>query len=643
VKTAGEFIDITDKMYRTFPGESAQKMTKRAALVDRLQRLTDAALVRRSQYAGFWDVVDKDYRQSQHEPKGTDPNRLTEVVPGRTYRFVHATESATFSTNYKYTLEGYIPTVPQEGVELLEDILNQEMKVESRYTREQRMTVRDASKYGNGISSTFIEIDFDELEDNGTKLPEDPNEREIAMAAEAAVAEEMSTRSLPLREHTWRGDSRVYENEVTTLRKSRHFFFIDPDATSLDDAKYMGELIPAMLAAVQEDDSLKETKSIAPTPVEQFKMFGDSIYRGYGKERADESIYPMVLMVAIWTKNPDGTWNYAVFPYGQSALCLNAHDPFWCGHPYEDLRWNEDGESYYAQSDLLPVRSEILAERMTFTKTIDGFSREQEDMTFVDNAVFPQTEEMVKVMSMPGGGKVIPVNGKGQALSNSFFRPQQSVQSGEVLNLLAVLERSIMSSSGISPNMQGQALKSGTTATEASNIAGNDRQSMEHKSAAAEEYFARVARKRLALYLQFYDATRIGQLYGAKAAEIWAKIPKDRALVQHNLRVSVVPGSAKKESDDVRAQRLLGLLQITTQTPEYMAAVDRLEILRELMRAMGFSRMNKILLTQDSQQVAMAGIMRALASQGGGGTEGGSPPAPPAMPSGDAGMQQVMR
>lgn len=585
---------------------------------------------RRGAIDGGWRVCEEEYNRG----KGVDERayELQELAPSRAYSLVATVESMVLANRPKFFLEGYTAEDHEEYAPVLETALNNEWRNNFELVKETRLCVRDCAKYGFGVMLTSYEGDFDpeEMTETASSLRNsDPILQAAADEAEAQLADMEASLSPEELETTYEDDDRVVRGRAISRRISPWEFLVDPDATCLQDAKWVGRVIVADIESVRNDPMLKNTEGIAPNS--SFDMDGRFQHLKEYRNLDATIPYDFVFLYEIFIRDPVKGWKMKVMAEGHDKFLREMDMPYWIGQPYQVLRWNEDGESFFPQSDIQLVMTEIIAERLLLTKVFDGYSREHVDTTFYDDRLGISEEELYAAGD-PSVGKYVGVNGGhlegNMTLAQAFYKMPKDAKSPEALNVLAMIERSMQISSGLGPNQMGQALKSGTTATEAAEVGTFSRSRGAHKFSAVEEFIAGIAEQRLGIMAQFYSTTDMRRIVGAEMARTWAGMNWTKADVQHGLRVNVEPGSTRQETEEGRVNQMITMLGAIMQNPLAQTLFDIPEMYRELFRRMGFHEGSKFLIMEDGEEFAQqAAEYNALMGGGGGG--GGSAPSVP--------------
>lgn len=593
----------------------------------------------RQKFEGFWLAVEDGYRRTNYEPKGDIHNQLKELYPGRIYRIVHTTESQLFSNNAKFYLEGYSPRLGGEVPPMLENLTNSDWQAEGSVTKEVRTVIRDAVKYGLGIAWTSYECDFEEEkdEDDRPKRRKQSVKNPMLASVQAQNAAIQGTSSAAMPEEdpgvSYETDARLIREEIVTRRISPWHFLIDPEAASIETASWVGRVIYADLEAVKAYEYFSNTEELKATPKSRYyQRIGRSSQDtpNLNEEEADDD---KILLYEIFSRGRDGKWTLIICDSETGTVIREVKNPYWCHHPATTLGWNYDGDCPFPQSDILTVYTEILAERLMGTKALDGFSREQQDVTYYDSESISPKE--IFGTTDPAVGRVVPVKlgpNKQDIRTIVHKIPNQST-SPEVLNYLGLIDRQIGMTLGFSPNQFGQALKSSTTATEASNISQYATVATAHKAASVETFLSEIASKRIAMEAQFYDVETIARILGPEAAVIWSNIDWVEADFRCGIRVCVRPGSARAVSDDVRAQRMMTAIQMASQNPIAQSMLNQQTLWTEFFRSIGMDMNSPLFNSPEMQQMELQKQQLAAG--------GGSAPGAPSTASSEAGMAQM--
>ncbi len=593
------------------------------------ERLVRYYLDRRGQHDSFWTQVERKYRSKRYETMA-DADILDRVEPGRVYGTVHKTESLVLNRRPKFHLKGFTAAVSDIEIPALERGLNNEWSEDMRLSREMKLCARDCTKFGWGIALTTYEADFDSdeqrknAEDRREMQSRDPLYASAVAEINAEAAKTAAQDAPPEDVETFEQDSRVLRESISTRRVSPWHFLVDPDATCLEDAKWVGRIIVAELDAVKADPLLSNTENLTATDVHSLGFMIDGDQRSkYGSPGDKSTPYDLVTMYEIFERTPGGGWRMVVLARGHDEFLRIEENMYWVGCPYSLLRWNDDGEEIFAQSDFLPIWTQIVAEESLMTKAFDGYARDAEDKTFVDREA--ATEESLWASDQPDSGlKVLVEVPQNKRLHDVIMpEPSKSKSWPDFMNFMGVIRTQIELGSGQGPNQQGQPLRSGTSASEAMEIANSARASVSHKQAAMEEFVASVAHQRLGLMAQFYDAEKMTRIAGEGAGNAWAGINWVPGDVQQGLRLLVHQGSMRPVNDDAEFQKVMQTFSAVNSDPILRANTNIPALQKKLFESLWGADSELLVMEDDPQKVAEASALMGVQQAG-----GGSPPAP---------------
>lgn len=597
----------------------------------------------RDQRAGGWSegwrFCDQEYTKGRLICQTSEA--VGDLEPARAYALVSTVESQVLGARPRFFVKGFSTDQEESLGPVIEQAVNNEWQQDSRMKKESRYTARDCSRVGIGVMLSSYEENPQPDSEKQTKeaekrkrdLATDPVANAARVIEETSKAEFKVAAETPVLETTYEQDNRVVKGRVVSRRISPWDFLFDPTATSEEDLKWCGRIIAVDLDAVKENSDFKNTKDLKAT-ARPDKLERESNRRNSNDDKFDEqSPYNIVYLYEIFWRKPDGGWRMVTIAEGYDKFLRDIDNPYWIGNPYRVLRWNEDGEEFVPQSDVQIVTPEIQAERLLLTKVFDGYMREHVDLTMVDETM-GLTEENLVGIGTNETGKFVTVNkpADNRRLADYFHKMPKDAKSPEAMNLLAMIERLFQVSSGLSPNQFGQALKSGTTATEAAEVGSSSRGRASHKFEAMEEFLAGVAQDRIGLMAQYYDTTDMLRIVDKKKAEAWAKYNWSKGDVCNGLGIIVEPGSTRKTTEEARVRNMIDLLGIITQDPVEGAKFNKTEMYNDLIRFMGIHDGTKYQFNQDGEEVGnqeaeLRSLQGGLAAPGG----GGSAPAPAAQ------------
>ena len=562
------------------PGASALEMVARAIGHDRRKRgsqrdyekiaedtpayyqaFAESWLRYRQRFESEWQFLDREYNigRDVNENMRFFRNRgergeAPEVLGADIYALTHHTEAMITGNRPKFFIEGHTAELDNELANTFELMLNNEWTRNFRLYKEAKLCVRDCSRKSFGVMLTTIEDQMGgarrRMAKNGvraTGLSEDP----VIASAMAQDAVDDAARRMHLEEANLRegfeGDPRALTGRIASRRISPWNFMFDPDCYGLDHmCRVLGRLILVDEALIKSMDGLENVDRLeAMSRGDLRRLVGSDSTSDWKTSDADHLPWNTVPLYEMFIHRPGGQWDYVLLPVAGDFYLKQIENCYWIGHGYSMLQWNDDGEGMIAMSDAQAIMSNVFAKRALMTKLVEGHAREQSGITFYDKRLgisdvffHEYTDEAVE--------RLVPCDPPtdGRPLQTAFYQPPKHAKSPDSLNILEMINRNMGEAVGLSQNAMGQALKSGTTATEAAEVAANSRGRGSHKLGAMEEFLSNIAYQRLGLMIQKYTGDEVLRFAGRKAAETWEANEEylNEDFVKDLLLVRVEPG-----------------------------------------------------------------------------------------------------
>jgi hypothetical protein len=594
------------------------------------QQLAKLAEDARKPLEKYWRQIEEEYRPKKYEQSNAPKDDYDNIQPGRVYQMVHRTEAQHLGAPPKFKCRGYTAYWDKTRAEALERGLNNEWDQNLALMSEMALGDRSCSKFGLGIwmttyDATFSnEADEEEAEERRELAMQDPV---LAAAAEDVAMEVAKSEQLgpaPVRNTTFEEDDLVLEDTINTRQIPVWDFLIDPEATKPEDAKWLGRKMVCDLEAVKANPRFKHTRTLQATDMRSQACEGSAMTAGDSPSTFQP--YEYVTLYEIWERKIGGGWRRITFAKNHPYFLEVVDEPLWIGHPFTIVRWNEDDQLFYAQSDMLSTESERRAERKMLTKMVEGYSNDQDDITFIDESIFNNEEQIydattgepnrfVKIKSPPPNAP----------MSAAFHTIPKQSKSADAIPFLYSIQNSLQQTAGLGANQQAQALKSDTSAREVQEISSTSRMAHSHKDRGWYKAVLEVARKRLGLMAQFYDKSRILRLAGEDAAEAW---PENwtKGDVQTGLGVFIDYGSMRPRDDTSDFAALLQILNIAGSMPIFMGNTNLVRLQKLLFKMALGTTGESLLMSTDEESINNANMMaQGMTMMGSGGAKGSAP------------------
>ena len=393
--------------------------------------------------------------------------------------------------------------------------------------KEFRTAVKDMLVIGHGFLKTgyrFVEKQTGDYEVSD----------ELASAAPESITE---------------SDFIITEDRPFVERISPFDIFVDADATSMQDIRWIAQRVRRPLKDVKKDKRYNSAARNEAAP-SHYSKWGIDDWRGTVRPRRSESEEDSY--VEIWEYYDIESGKMSVFCDGGDKFLVNPTViPFAFGHPFVMLRNYEVPEHFYPMGELEaiePLQMELNQTRTQMMNHRKRFSRKwlyKESAFDADGRAALESDDdnvMVPVISEEGLGNIItPMPA---VISPPEFYNQSNLISGDIDRV-----------SGVSEYQRGGMPEIRRTATEAaiSQDASNARSA--DKLAIIERGIGECARRLVMLAQQYMTAEGAIRVAGKDAQPIWVNF--DRDYIQGDFDFEVEGGSTQPVNESFRRQMAL--------------------------------------------------------------------------------------
>lgn len=340
------------------------------------------------------------------------------------------------------------------------------------------------------------------------------------------------------------------EDRPVIERVSPFDMFVDFEATSLQDARWIAQRMVKPLDEVRKDRrykasaraNLQGTTDITGAlnfTESQRKRFGDQTVRVVLWEHYD-------LVHNVMCVYAEGCDEYLVEPrtipfnFGAPFVMARNYDVPDCFYPMGDLEMIEplNQELNKTRSAMMNYRKRY-ARKYLIKESAFGPEGRQALESSDDNVVVPVVEDI------PFSDVIAPM-------------PQIPI-SADLFNWSQTTISDVMQVSGVSEYQRGSAPETRRTATEAALIQDATNARVNDKLAVIESFITEVARKVLALAQQFLTGEQVARVVGKGGQQVWLPFNRDDVLGEYDFTVEA--GSTSPNNEQERRQKALALAQ----------------------------------------------------------------------------------
>jgi len=341
----------------------------------------------------------------------------------------------------------------------------------------------------------------------------------------------------------------VLEDQPFVERISPFDMYVDPEATCLDDAKWIAQRIVRPLSEVKKDKRFKQgvRRNLKADSGLKIRWHNDTERDDYADQVDRVTLYEYYDLEAR---------TISVCAYEAEDYLLDPTPmPYAFGHPFVMMRNYDVPDIFYPMGDLEQVES--LQEELNKTRTqmVNHRKRYARKYLYHDRSFGPEGRE---ALESEEDGRFVPVVDENKPLSEVVVPLPQVPLAPEIYQQSQIIEQDINTVSGVSEYARGQMPEIRRTATEASIIAdaGNARSS--DKLAIIEISIGEVARRVLQLMQQYMTQPQMVRITGKNDEKFYVAYTRDDILGEYDF--SVEGGSTQPLNETARRQQAISLM-----------------------------------------------------------------------------------
>ena len=341
---------------------------------------------------------------------------------------------------------------------------------------------------------------------------------------------------------------RVVEDQPFVERISPFDVFVDPEATCMEDAKWIAQRIVRPLDMAKEDKRYK--------PSARKRLSSSNIESGvYYHDRDDKSEY-VEERVVIWEYyDMEGNTLSVYAENGNEYLIDPIPMPYAYGQPFVMLRNYDVPDHFYPMGDLEALEPLQLELDKTRSQLMNDRKRYARKYLYHERSFGPEGRE---ALESEDDGRLVPVVDENKPLSEIVMPMPQIPVSPEIYNYSNIIENDINTVSGISEYARGAMPEIRRTATEASIVADARNARSADKLAIVEISISHVARRVIQLMQQFMTGEQMARV--AMKGGDSAFIPYSREEIVGEYDFSVQAGSTQPMNETIRKQQAISLM-----------------------------------------------------------------------------------
>lgn len=398
----------------------------------------------------------------------------------------------------------------------------------------------------------------------------------------------------------------VVEDRPFVERVSPFDVFVDPDATSMYDARWIAQRIRRSLKEVKSDKRYSKAARDSISATSWGRYSDDPAKK---KVQDTEEGY-----VEVWEYYDIAEKTMCVFAEGCEHFLVKPMDmPYSFGHPFVMIRNYDVPDYFYPIGDLEaiePLQRELNATR---TQMMNHRKRYSRKYLFKESAFDADGRD---ALESDYDNVMVPVSSD-ENLQNVVAPFPAVVTPPEFYRQSDVIESDINTVSGISEYLRGSLPEIRRTATEAAIVQDAANARAADKLATIEGAIAEVASRLVALAQQFMTGEQVARIVGRDGEPLWVTFDNDYIAGEFDFEVEA--GSTAPVNESFRRQ--MALQMVDAMAPFAGSGLINMQALAAHVLQFGFGVKNpEMFLQAPPQQMA--------------GPEMGTPPAPPMPPEG---------
>jgi hypothetical protein len=416
-----------------------------------------------------------------------------------------------------------------------------------------RRAVKDFLIFGHGwvkVGWKFLEQDQMLSEDEREGMLRSAlYEADVAASESPSMAAEMPT-DQDIADHIPETSMKVVEDQPFVERISPFDVFVDPEATCLDDMKWIAQRIVRPLAEAQEDKRYKAAarKRLSPDSGVNPK-YVDSFSENNSWSRSEERVT---------------IWEYYDIASNTMSVCSENGDeflvdplpmPYAYGQPFVMIRNYDVPDFFYPIGDLESIESLQLELDKTRTQLMNDRKRYARKYLYHERSFGPEGRE---ALESDDDGRFVPVLDENKPLSDVVTPLPQIPISPEIYNYSTIISEDINTVSGISEYARGAMPEIRRTATEASIIADAQNARAADKLAIVELSIGHIARRVIQLMQQYMTGEQMARVAKKGGDDLF--VPYERRDITGEFDFAVEGGSTQPMNDTIRKQQAISLL-----------------------------------------------------------------------------------
>ena len=340
---------------------------------------------------------------------------------------------------------------------------------------------------------------------------------------------------------------RVVEDQPFVERISPFDVYVDPQATTLEEASWIAQRLVRPLEEAKNDNRYKPSAR---------KRLSNNYVPDVDKEEINDKAQYLPEQVVIWEYYDMKANTLSVYADGADEFLIDpVAMPYAYGQPFVMVRNYDVPDQFYPIGDLESIESLQLELDKTRSQLMNDRKRYARKWLYHERSFGPEGRE---ALESEDDGRMVPVVDENKPLSEVVVPMPQIPMSADMYNYSAIIEDDINTVSGISEYARGAMPEIRRIATEASIIADAQNARAADKLAIVEICISHVARRVIQLMQQFMTGDQIARVTSVGGEDMFVNYTRDDITGEYDF--SVQAGSTQPMNDTIRKQQAISLM-----------------------------------------------------------------------------------
>lgn len=397
----------------------------------------------------------------------------------------------------------------------------------------------------------------------------------------------------------------VVEDRPFLERISPFDMFVDPEATSLDDAKWIAQRIIRSLEEVKADQRYKSST--------RRNISADSaLSADWMTETQRKKLDTDFERVTVWEFYDLIDETISVFTEGSDDFLIDPREmPYAFGHPYEFIANYEVPDEFYPIGDLEMVEAPQQELNKTRSQMMNHRKKYGRKYLYRASALGPDGRQGLESNEDNIAIEVIDDN---LPLQDILMPVPITPMSGDLYQYSQIIESDMDKVSGVNEYARGATPEVRRTATEAAMIQDASNARSADKLALIELAIGKIARKVLMLAQQYMTGQQVARVVGAEGQQFWFDYEVEDIEGEYDFNVE--GGSTQPQNDTFRRQQAVAMMN--SLSPLIGTVIDPAQIAKHVLQfGFGIKSPGKFIMPPPPPMMGPEGGMGAPMPMGG--------------------------